>query len=43
MREARGRERDALPEGMLVDPDDLPEGWEYPLAPTRPPRGEDDP
>jgi cytoskeletal protein CcmA (bactofilin family) len=54
MRQARGRERDALPEGMMVDPDDLPEGWEYPLAPSASPPvaaraieddepGEDDP
>ena len=34
VREARDRERDALPEGMLVAPDDLPDDWEYPLAPT---------
>ena len=34
LRAARGRELEALPEGMLVEPDDLPEGWEYPLAPT---------
>ena len=41
VRQARSRERDALPEGMLVDPDELPEGWEYPLAPTRPQRSEE--
>jgi cytoskeletal protein CcmA (bactofilin family) len=33
VRAARDREREALPEGMVVEPDDLPEGWEYPLAP----------
>lgn len=42
VREARNRERDALPEGMLVDPGELPEGWEYPLAPTRP-QGSEEP
>ncbi len=34
VRDARERERDALPEGMLVEPDDLPDDFEYPLAPT---------
>ena len=35
LRAARDREREALPEGMVVEPDDLPAGWEYPLAPSR--------
>ena len=34
LRAERDREREALPEGMVVEPDDVPEGWEYPLAPT---------
>jgi cytoskeletal protein CcmA (bactofilin family) len=34
VREARARERDVLPEGMLVEPERLPDGWRYPLAPT---------
>ncbi len=33
-RDLGDRQRDALPAGILVAPDDLPEGWEYPLAPT---------
>lgn len=33
VRDERSRQREALPEGMLVEPEELPEGWEYPLAP----------
>lgn len=34
VRDARERDRDALPEGMRVEPDDLPDDFEYPLAPA---------
>jgi hypothetical protein len=33
IREAREREREVLPEAMIVEEDEIPEGWEYPLAP----------
>ncbi|MCH8129126.1 MAG: polymer-forming cytoskeletal protein [Acidobacteria bacterium] len=33
IREARDREREVLPEAMIVEEDEIPEGWEYPLAP----------
>ncbi|GMQ84792.1 MAG: hypothetical protein BMS9Abin07_0357 [Acidimicrobiia bacterium] len=33
IREARDREREVLPEAMIVEDDEIPEGWEYPLAP----------
>ena len=34
VRDARQRAREALPEGMLVEPDEVPEDFEYPLAPS---------
>ncbi len=33
IREERDREREVLPEAMIVEEDEIPEGWEYPLAP----------
>ncbi len=33
IREAREREREVLPAAMIVEDDEIPEGWEYPLAP----------
>ena len=33
IREARDREREVLPVAMIVEEDEIPEGWEYPLAP----------
>jgi len=35
VRSARPADREALPSGMIVDDDPIPDGWEYPLAPAK--------